>query len=258
MIIRNIIVAFSMYSRIPMPIFEWKKDDTKLAIAFLPLIGLVIGAVQYGVYLLGNMFELPTLLRVMLWTVIPLLLTGGFHVDGFMDVMDAWKSYKPKEEKLEILKDPHIGAFSVICLAAYGCLFVGATDMLIERGTPYSALSAALSFYLVRAIASLLSVKLKHARKNGMLHEETKETGRVTTVIIVTELLLGLAALLLLDYKLMLGISVVMLLFIFYFWKKCEKELGGITGDTIGYFVTQGELWVHITIAAFILLNAVL
>ena len=44
--------------------------------------------------------------------------TGGFHIDGFMDTMDAFHSYKPREEKLAILKDSHIGAFAVIMLAA--------------------------------------------------------------------------------------------------------------------------------------------
>ena len=44
----------------------------------------------------------------------------GFHVDGFMDTMDALHSYQPRERKLEILKDSHIGAFSVIKLAEFG------------------------------------------------------------------------------------------------------------------------------------------
>ena len=41
-----------------------------------------------------------------------------FHIDGFMDTMDAFHSYKPREEKLTILKDSHMGAFAVIMLAA--------------------------------------------------------------------------------------------------------------------------------------------
>ena len=45
-ILKRIAIAFSMYSRIPMPIFEWEDDDYKKAIAFLPLVGLVIGLIE--------------------------------------------------------------------------------------------------------------------------------------------------------------------------------------------------------------------
>ena len=41
-------------------------------------------------------------------------------MDGYMDTMDAFHSYQPKERKLEILKDSHIRAFAVIMLAVYG------------------------------------------------------------------------------------------------------------------------------------------
>ena len=49
---RAAIIAFSMYSRIPMPMFEWKEEDMKYAMCFFPAIGMVIGAVFYGMFLL--------------------------------------------------------------------------------------------------------------------------------------------------------------------------------------------------------------
>lgn len=42
-----------------------------------------------------------------------------------MDTMDAMHSYLPREEKLRILKDSHIGAFSVICLLGYCLTYLG-------------------------------------------------------------------------------------------------------------------------------------
>mgnify|MGYP000637783259 CR=1 FL=1 len=38
---RAAIIAFSMYSRIPMPMFEWKEEDMKYAMCFFPAIGAV-------------------------------------------------------------------------------------------------------------------------------------------------------------------------------------------------------------------------
>ncbi len=117
-IIRSCIVSFSMYSKIPMPQFEWKEDDMKYMLCFFPWIGAVIGGLLWLWSLLCNRFGIGMICYVAIGTLIPLAVTGGFHVDGFMDTMDAFHSYQPREKKLEILKDSHIGAFAVIMLAA--------------------------------------------------------------------------------------------------------------------------------------------
>ena len=131
-LIKNIIVAFSLYSRIPMPVFEWKEDDMKHNIVFLPWIGAVIGAVSYGLNLLFNYIDIPLICRMILFALAPLVITGGFHLDGYMDVQDALKSYKPVEEKLEILKDPHVGAFAIIRLLIFSLIWAGALAVILE------------------------------------------------------------------------------------------------------------------------------
>ena len=40
-ILKSIIIAFSMYSKIPMPQFEWKEEDMKHVLCFFPWIGIV-------------------------------------------------------------------------------------------------------------------------------------------------------------------------------------------------------------------------
>ena len=52
------IVAFSMYSKIPMPRIEWNKENMKYTMCFFPLIGVVTGALIYlaGMFLDGNIF----------------------------------------------------------------------------------------------------------------------------------------------------------------------------------------------------------
>ena len=42
-ILKSIVIAFSMYSKIPMPQFEWKEEDMKHVLCFFPWIGIVIG-----------------------------------------------------------------------------------------------------------------------------------------------------------------------------------------------------------------------
>ena len=91
---KSIIVAFSLYSRIPMPRFQWASDDMKYHLCFFPWVGAVIGLAEYGWKLAAISLNIGPVLYYALSLALPLLLTGGFHMDGFMDTMDALHSYQ--------------------------------------------------------------------------------------------------------------------------------------------------------------------
>ena len=74
-------IAFSMYSRIPMPRVDWNEKNMKFALCFFPLVGLVIGLLQ-GI-VLWNLQGCSTILAAAVAVLLPVLLTGGIHVDGF-------------------------------------------------------------------------------------------------------------------------------------------------------------------------------
>ena len=131
-ILKSLVIAFSIYSKIPVPQFEWKEEDMKYMLCFFPWIGAVIGGCVYLWISLCRWFSVGVLCRTVIGAAVPLMITGGFHVDGFMDTMDAFHSYQSKEKKLEILKDSHIGAFSVIMFAVYGLLYLGAFSEITD------------------------------------------------------------------------------------------------------------------------------
>ena len=119
-----------MYSRIPMPQSEWTEENMSYAMCFFPLIGGVIGFVTWVVYQSKLYLELnhsgfSDLFWTILLVLIPVVITGGIHLDGFLDTQDALSSYQPKERRLEILKDPHTGAFAVISCVVYFLAYVG-------------------------------------------------------------------------------------------------------------------------------------
>lgn len=47
------------------------------------------------------------------------ILTGGLHLDGFIDMGDAYFSYRNIEKRHEILADPRIGAFGAMSLVFF-------------------------------------------------------------------------------------------------------------------------------------------
>ena len=131
---RAAIIAFSMYSRIPMPMFEWKEEDMKYAMCFFPAIGAVIGAVFFGMYLLLDRILTGKILAAVILLAVPLFITGGIHMDGFMDTCDARASYGDREKKLGILKDTHTGAFAVIFGGLYLILYAASFHRNISGG----------------------------------------------------------------------------------------------------------------------------
>ena len=58
MLWNNFKVAFAMYSKIPMPMADWNKENMKYTFCFFPFIGLVIGALSYLVGWAGGKFGL--------------------------------------------------------------------------------------------------------------------------------------------------------------------------------------------------------
>ena len=145
-------IAFSMYSKIPMPQAEWSEENRKYVICFFPLVGAVAGALCYAWYRLCGGINAGAFFYTAGMAAIPLFLTGGIHVDGFMDTMDALHSYRDREEKLRILKDSHIGAFAVICLLGYYLTYLGGIS---ELKSDRAVLCFCLGFLLSRTLSGL-------------------------------------------------------------------------------------------------------
>ena len=250
-IVKGIIIAFSMYSRIPMPQFEWKDEDMKYMLCFFPWIGIVIGLCVYLWRMICDKLEVGTLCYALIGTAIPLILTGGFHVDGFMDTMDAFHSYQPKEKKLEILKDSHIGAFAVIMLGLYGLIYVGAFSEIVD----YDLLKIACAgFMLARCFSGIGVVTFPSAKTNGLLYLFANNAQkRIVKVSLYLQSALCIGFML--SQSLFAGsvIAMVAIGSFGYYYFISKKELGGITGDTAGYFVVvcEGSIMVTSAIIGF-------
>ncbi|MBP5197870.1 MAG: adenosylcobinamide-GDP ribazoletransferase [Lachnospiraceae bacterium] len=254
-LLKSIAISFSLYSKIPMPVFEWDEDNYKHAIAFLPLIGAVIGLISYLVAAFCKSFEVPVFVFTVLLTLVPLFVTGGFHFDGFMDVQDALHSYQPKEKKLEIMKDPHIGAFAVISAGGFLLIWLSSMYMIVLEAFVTgnnSILFATLGIYpLVRALCGLTSILFENAKKEGMLSVETGKSGKSDICILSVEGILAAAYMLWMSPLAGVLMILAALLFVAFYRHLCLKNFGGVTGDTAGFFVSCAEVTLLATTALF-------
>ncbi|MBR4513855.1 MAG: adenosylcobinamide-GDP ribazoletransferase [Lachnospiraceae bacterium] len=248
--IKGLLYALSLYTRIPVPAGKLKAEDGRKAIVFLPVAGAIIGLIIFGLSFLFSGKSLPELFVISVYTLVPLVLTGGFHVDGFMDVADAKNSYKSPEEKLKILKDPHIGAFAIIRLVMLGFVWLTAMSVLVRAEERTAFYLCSISFFMVRAACALLSVCVKRARKDGMLISETDGVSASDKLIISLQLVAGIVVMIAL-YPLAGVLSVIaVILFSVYYVLMCMREFSGVTGDTAGYYITVCETLILTAIAA--------
>ncbi|KOR82368.1 adenosylcobinamide-GDP ribazoletransferase [Paenibacillus solani] len=106
--------AFQFLSRLPIRReVPFTPEVQQRSVIFYPLVGAVIGFIVVGLGL-GLSFVLPSFPAAVIMLVVWVALTGGLHLDGWMDSADALLSYRSRERMLEIMKDSRVGAMGVI------------------------------------------------------------------------------------------------------------------------------------------------
>lgn len=251
-LIESFVVGMSMYSKIPMWKVEWNEKNMKYALCFFPVVGVVIGICMYclGTFLLKKGCTQSLFSGAM--TLLPILISGGIHMDGFMDTMDARSSYGDKERKLEILKDSHAGAFAILGL---GCYLVWSMAVWSE-GERSDLRTLAFVYVMSRALSGYSVVRFPSARKEG-LGKTFQKGARKRAVSLTMVLWFGISAAGMLYFGGLrggAGVAAALLVFGYYAWFS-KKEFGGMTGDLAGYFLELCELAV---ITVVILLGGIL
>lgn len=248
--ISSFLIAFGMYSRIPVPQTDWEKSSMEYVMCFFPLVGAVIGAVIYGAVWAAEVFSLPRQLSAAVLTALPLWISGGIHMDGYMDTKDALASWGDAKKKLEILKDSHVGAFAVMGFGIYLLLSFGAWNS-IHPGEGLFCVS--VGFVISRTLSGLSVICFPKAKKTGsyVTMFAGKAQKRAGAAVLGALLIFCIVLIVLFGGKygwfFLLAAAVV---YIWYYYIS-KKQFGGITGDLAGYFVQLIEL-VFLLVAAVV------
>lgn len=237
--IRSLILAFSTYSRVPMPRVEWSAENRRYAMCFFPLVGMAVGAALWLWLWVCDALALGALLRGAVGAVIPLLVSGGIHMDGFMDTADALASCQPTERKLEILKDSRVGAFAAMACCGYMLVMAG----LLGGASAGDGPSVGLCFVLSRALSAWAMAAFQSARPDGMLDSFARAAQRR----LVTASSGAYAALCIIAWALLGGwtaliCAMVALICLWCYRRMAYKQFGGVTGDLAGWFLQVTEL----------------
>lgn len=238
--LNSLVIAFSTYSKIPMPQVEWNEKNSRYSLCFFPFVGMVIGLCALaGVYVL-DLLDCGKTLRAVFLTVLPLLISGGIHMDGFLDTVDAKSSWKGPEEKLKILKDPHTGAFAIIYGIVYLLIVFGLFGELTEQGLR----CVALGYVYSRALSGFSVTAFRKAKKDGMAAASADAAAANGKTVLALEAAACALGLVILSPVCGAVCALCGLLCLLYYRNMAYRLFGGITGDLAGYFLQICELMI--------------
>lgn len=232
---RGFVIALTFLTRIPFPLpNEVSSEEFIKSYRFYPVVGLVIGLLLW-LLAKGLISYYPPLVLGALLLGAELILTGGIHLDGFMDSMDGLLSARSPEKILEIMKDSRVGAHASMALV--GLLLLKFT--LLASLTVQMLPSLIVMPMLSRWVFQIGMIGFPYARTHGLgkgFHEATQWVPFLMSGVVVCGIsyyLLGLAG------PIAFGASLLVISFMAY---KISDFLGGLTGDLYGMFIELSEV----------------
>ncbi len=246
-------LAFGFLTVLPMPFVAARPGGIGRAAVWFPVVGLVVGAllaaVAWGSLLLWHDRGIAAALVL----IASLLLTGGLHLDGFMDTADAFFSHKDRERMLEIMKDSRSGALGVASGVVLLIAKFAAISALLGHSGRLPLVLLAVAPVLGRA-AMVFALGFPNARPGGLgasFASEVRPWQR--------ELSSGLAVLLTVGVvqrgglwwggPVLFAVTAAVALLSVLYWK---RRLGGLTGDIYGAINECVELAVLLAAVALL------
>ena len=235
---RAMLMCFGMFCAVPCPYRKWDEDARPLTTLFLPLVGAFIGALWTLTAYLLQLLRIPPILSGALLCAYPFVITGGIHMDGFMDVTDAIKSYRGLEERRRILKDPHVGSFAIfsaillICVqfAAFACVKASADIFAL---LPIPIVSRCMAALFVTVLRPMSVSEYAGAYRKGV------RGSHVIILLIILAAAVACGFVFLGNYGF---VSLAVIAGCAAAALRAFKSLDGMNGDIAGFALTIGEL----------------
>ena len=225
----NFLLMIQVLTRIPInKSLPCEEDDFKRGSNFFVIVGLIIGLIQFLVFSILSKF-LNREISVIFIIIIDIIITGGFHIDGFGDTCDGFFATKGKDKIIDIMKDSRIGTFACIGIVMELLIkFIGYTSVL----NLYSSYIIILLPMISRASIILISYIGRAAKENGSgnLFINTVGIAQVFTNYVIFSLI----AFFLIGISKLLVILFTSIIITILFNKYCNSKINGITGDSLG------------------------
>ncbi|MHB1654056.1 MAG: adenosylcobinamide-GDP ribazoletransferase [Desulfitobacteriaceae bacterium] len=232
---RGLLIALTFFTRLPLPApRDVTAEEFKQSQHYYPLVGLLIGLLLWAIGYCASLYY-PSLVVGALLLVTEIWLTGGIHLDGFMDSMDGLLSARTPERMLEIMKDSRVGAHASISLVALLLL-----KFSLFASLRPSAMSVLVIIPMFSRWAFLIGIiGFPYARAEGLgkgFHEASRWLVFLLEGVGIVAFSIGL-----LGYVGLIGAGAALLFAALFSWR-ISRLLGGLTGDIYGATIELTEV----------------
>lgn len=252
----GLLLAVGFLTIFPVPrSIDWTPAAMRRALLCFPLCGVfaAVIAAAVGTGLLST--GLPIYAAGFMVLACFIILSGGLHLDGWMDVSDAVLSWKPREEKLTVMKDPLVGSGAVWTTIL---LLAGKfTAILVMLDTSLSMFYAALFAVPVLSRAGMGVIVsrgvLLSATGLAASFQKKRESSDMYQLAGLT--LVALLPAFYFSVTFTLSLAVITIFCTAGLYRFFVRKLGGINGDTAGASLegTEVLLWWTAAVMAAIL-----
>ncbi|PIE02443.1 MAG: adenosylcobinamide-GDP ribazoletransferase [Acidobacteria bacterium] len=242
------LTAVQFLTRLPVPNGNKpaKPEVFQRVVIYMPLVGLLIGAITALVFVAGSHVFNPTLAAAVA-VAVEMLVTGAFHEDAVADYFDAFGGGWTKEDILRILKDSRIGSYGASALFTAILLRILAIASLESH--PYLIILASASLGRLVTVISIGLLKPIASREG--LAKEAGHNARWRDVFFAALLILPL--LLVWGWCTPVKMALSLICTAMALWlvlSKIRKHIGGITGDCLGMICYMTQVIVLLVCAA--------
>jgi adenosylcobinamide-GDP ribazoletransferase len=250
--LKGFLINLQFFTAIPIR-FELPMDKPHLksAVQAFPLLGLLQGGIYASLfYVLLEFTPFSHLAIAFLLWLMSILLTGGIHLDGWMDASDAYFSYSDQPKRLEIMKDPRTGAFGVISvIVLLSCRFLFIYEITENIQVVSYMMIAAIPF-LSKSVMGVLLLTVKSAKNEGLgVLFQGAATSRVLWIYpLYMAVILAFMTFVDNGFFLVSILIVIACASLIVCRLKAVSWFGGITGDVLGAAVEGTELFLWMTV----------
>jgi adenosylcobinamide-GDP ribazoletransferase len=217
--------AIGFLTTIPIPTRAISNDGKQ--ILYFPIVGLFIGFLLCGVDQLLSL--LPYIeIRIVGDVLFIALITGALHLDGLADSADGFFSHRPREQILEIMKDPRIGVMGV--LAILFCVLLklsGVAGIIHSESLIWLVIAPALG----RTAQVLSLVFVNHVPSEKSLAKDFYQKGKYILLLYCP---IPFAILFYINWVIGFSTLIIFAIVLFGLLSYFRKKIDGITGDTLG------------------------
>ncbi|MBI5208316.1 MAG: adenosylcobinamide-GDP ribazoletransferase [Candidatus Firestonebacteria bacterium] len=199
---------------------------------FFPVVGGIIGLVQAIIYL-GVYRFVSSLISAVLLVIIPIILTGAFHMEGFADMTDGFLSGRTKEKILLIMKESTVGTMGAIGIS---CLIL-VKFVFYKELTNYTNVNhLMLVLILIQMLsrwAMVISASISKNARDGASLARAFTDGADLKLAVLSGIIPVISMILFLKIYGLIAVAITICISM-YISNISKKKIGGITGDVLG------------------------